>query len=299
MTVGTLVPADHDAPVSRGQSFARLGLVVAVLVAVAIWRWSVAVFVILLLISIFLHELGHFLAARRGGMKATEFFIGFGPRIWSTRRGETEFGIKPILLGAYVKVPGMHNLEEVDPADEPRTYRAQSYGRRARMVFAGPGMNLLVALLAFCVYFSVFTDRRGGDDAWPRIGTPGEGTAAETAGLRDGDLILSIDGEELETFSEFRAIVQSRPGADVVLTIERGGAEMRVPVVLGSRPGPVVDGVAGPPQGFLGIAPESAIDRTIPEGIHQGFIEFGTQAKDTIVGIGRIFSPSGLADLFQ
>lgn len=299
MTVGTLVPADHDAPVSRSQSLLRLALVVAVLATVAVWRWSVAVFVILLLVSIFLHELGHFIAAKHGGMKATEFFLGFGPRIWSIRRGETEFGIKPVLLGAYVKVPGMNNLEEVDPADEPRTYRAQSYARRALMVFAGPGMNLLVALLAFCVYFSAFTDRRVGEDAWPRIGAPGAGTAAQTAGLREGDLILAIDGEELASFAEFREVVQAQPGARVVLTIGRGGEEQTVPVVLGSRPGPAVDGVEGAPQGFLGVAPESAVDRSVPEGVQQGFIEFGTQVKDTVIGIGRIFSPSGLADLFQ
>lgn len=299
MTVGTLVPADQEQPVSRAQSLARLALVIAVLAAVAVWRWSVAVFVVLLLISIFLHELGHFLAARKGGMKATEFFLGFGPRIWSTRRGETEFGIKPILLGAYVKVPGMNNLEEVDPADEPRTYRAQSYARRALMVFAGPGMNLLVALLAFAVYFSVFTDHRGGEDAWPRIGEPGAGTAAEDAGLREGDLILAIDGNQLDSFTEFRDVVQAQPGASIELTIERDGIEQSVPVVLGSRPGPIVDGVQGPAQGFLGIAPESAIDRTVPQGIHQGFIEFGTQVKDTVVGIAKIFSPSGLHDLFQ
>src|SRR5512134_2827584 len=115
MTVGTIVPADHTegAPVSRGASLTRLGLVLAALGALALWRWSVALFVIFLLISIFLHELGHYLAARRGGMKVTEFFLGFGPNIWSFRRGETEYGLKPILLGAYVKVPGMHNLEEV------------------------------------------------------------------------------------------------------------------------------------------------------------------------------------------
>ena len=301
MTVGTIVPADHaeGAPVSRGASLTRLGLVLAALGALALWRWSVALFVIFLLISIFLHELGHYLAARRGGMKVTEFFLGFGPNIWSFRRGETEYGLKPILLGAYVKVPGMHNLEEVDPADEARTYRAQTYGRRFGMVFAGPGMNLLVALLAFCVYFASFTDQRGGEAAWPRIGEPGIGTAADDAGLQEGDLILAIDGQSTSTFESFRESVIGRPGADVVLTVERDGATLEVEAELGSRAGPIVDGVQGPDQGFLGVAPQSSVDRSIPEGIHQGFIEFGSQVKATVIGIGQIFSPAGLTDLFQ
>lgn len=69
---------------------------------------------------VFAHELGHFVTARLTGMKATEFFLGFGPRLFSFRRGETEFGIKPIIAGAYVKVVGMTNLEEIPPEDEPR-----------------------------------------------------------------------------------------------------------------------------------------------------------------------------------
>ncbi|MGD9705030.1 MAG: RIP metalloprotease, partial [Acidimicrobiia bacterium] len=301
MTVGTIIPADHHdaAPVSRGASLTRLGLVLAALAAVALWRWSVALFIVLLLVSIFLHELGHYLGARWGGMKATEFFLGFGPRIWSVRRGETEYGLKPILLGAYVKVPGMHNLEEVDPADEPRTYRAQPYGRRARMVFAGPGMNLLVALLAFCLYFATFTDQRGGEAAWPRIGEPSSGSAADLAGLQEGDRILGIDGQPATTFESFREIVVGLPGAAVVLRVERNGSEIDVPATLGSRQGPIIEGVQQPDEGFLGIAPESSVDRTIPEGIQQGFTEFGVQVKDTVVGIGRIFSPAGLTDLFQ
>ena len=301
MTVGTIVPAERDhAPVSRNASLARLGLVLAVLAAVAVWRWSVALFIVLLLVSVFLHELGHYLGARRGGMKVTEFFLGFGPRIWSVRRGETEYGIKPILLGAYVKVPGMHNLEDVDPADEARTYRAQSYGRRAFMVFAGPGANLLVALLAFCTYFAFFTDQRVGEDAWPRIGTPGAGTAADTAGLQDGDLILAIDGQPIASFDDFRQEVSDRPNEQIVLTIERDGREIDVDATLGSRPGlPDESGLAGPPQGFLGVAPVSSVDRSIPAGIGEGFTEFGFQVKETVVGIARIFSPAGLSDLFQ
>ncbi|MBW3645134.1 MAG: site-2 protease family protein, partial [Actinobacteria bacterium] len=78
---------------------------------------------------IFMHELGHYLTAKAAGMKVTEFFIGFGPRLWSFRRGETEYGFKAIPAGAYVRIIGMSNLEEIDPAEEDRTYRQKSYWR--------------------------------------------------------------------------------------------------------------------------------------------------------------------------
>src|SRR2546421_10982618 len=83
--------------------------------------------VIAIVVMIMLHELGHFATAKWAGMKVTEYFLGFGPRLWSIRRGETEYGVKAIPAGGYVKIIGMTNLEEVDPADEPRTYRQKPF----------------------------------------------------------------------------------------------------------------------------------------------------------------------------
>ena len=98
---------------------------------VPVARGSLAIIVGIVLM-VMLHEAGHFIAARRSGMKATEFFVGFGPRLWSFRRGETEYGVKAIPAGGYVRIIGMSNLEEVDPADEPRTFRRGSYRNAPR-----------------------------------------------------------------------------------------------------------------------------------------------------------------------
>ena len=81
---------------------------------------------------IMLHEAGHYVMAKRSGMKVTEFFLGFGPRLWSFRKGETEYGVKAIPAGGYVRIIGMSNLEEVDPEDEPRTYRAATTAKQAQ-----------------------------------------------------------------------------------------------------------------------------------------------------------------------
>ncbi len=82
-------------------------------------------FVVLMLVSIMIHEWGHFASARKFGMKATDFFVGFGPTLWSTKRGETEYGVKAIPAGGYVKIVGMTEAEEVDPADEARAFYRQ------------------------------------------------------------------------------------------------------------------------------------------------------------------------------
>ena len=88
---------------------------------------------------IMLHELGHFLAAKRSGMKVTEFFVGFGPRLWSFTRGETEYGVKAVPLGGYCRIIGMTNLEEVAPEDEPRAYRNKGTGPKVARRGGRPG----------------------------------------------------------------------------------------------------------------------------------------------------------------
>ena len=104
---------------------AGLGILalLAWLAFVNIWMF---VFVVGILVSVFLHETGHFVTARLTGMKATQFFIGFGPRLWSFQRGETEYGVRALPLGAFVRIIGMNNLDEVPPEDEARTYRQQT-----------------------------------------------------------------------------------------------------------------------------------------------------------------------------
>ena len=111
------------------------------------------VFAVGILISVFLHEAGHFVTARMTGMKATQFFLGFGPRLWSFHRGETEYGVRALPLGAFVRIIGMNNMDEVPPADEARTYRQKSYPRRMLVISAGSLMHLLIAIvLLFGIY---------------------------------------------------------------------------------------------------------------------------------------------------
>src|ERR1035438_9376092 len=94
-----------------------------------------------------LHESGHFVMAKRFGMKCTRYFVGFGPTLWSTWRGETEYGIKALPLGGFVKIVGMTSLDEVDPEDEPRSFRRQPAWQRIVVLCAGSFMHFVLAFL--------------------------------------------------------------------------------------------------------------------------------------------------------
>jgi len=305
MTVGSIMAARPDAPerrYTRSQTFVRLSVVAIALLAAGIASWSILLFIGLFVVSIIAHEFGHFIVARKAGMKVTEFFIGFGPRIWSFRRGEVEYGLKAIPLGAYVKTPGMTNMEtDIPEADEPRTFRAASSPRRALMIFAGPAMNLLLALVGFCVTFAVY-DEPTVVSRFPVIevanleGDPS--SPASKAGLQTGDVLQSIDGVAIDpngSYDQVGNIVRERPNKEVPIVVERGGETLTLMATLGTR-----EGCSS--QGYLGVRPsasEALIQRSPVEGVGEGVKFFGTAAADTVTGIAKVFGPSGVGRIFR
>ena len=116
---------------------------------------GVVIFVVALLVSVMLHEAGHFLTAKKFHMQVTQFFVGFGQTLWSFRRGETEYGIKALPFGGFVKITGMTAMEEVDPANEPRSFRNQPGWQRGIVLAAGSAMNFLLAVVAFSLVYIV------------------------------------------------------------------------------------------------------------------------------------------------
>jgi RIP metalloprotease RseP len=206
-------------------------LLLAGLVAVGVLAGPWALVVIgAILFSVFLHELGHFLAAKQAGMKVTEYFLGFGPRIFSFRRGETEYGVKAIPAGAYVRIVGMSGLEDVDQADEGRTYREKGYWKRLRVVLAGPAMNFLIAFVLILMVFVFYGEQR--PDRWT-VNTVSSDSAAADAGLQTGDRIVSISGEPAGDFKNMGDIVRRRAGEPVDIVVERGGQTITLLTTLG------------------------------------------------------------------
>jgi RIP metalloprotease RseP len=206
--------------------------VVAVALVGYLTGWGVLAMIGAIVVSIFLHELGHFLVAKRAGMKVTEFFIGFGPRIWSFRRGETEYGLKVLPAGAYVRIIGMSNLEEVDPADEDRTYRAMSYPRRLATVLAGPFANFAIALVLIFVVFVGFGEQSSG--AWVVKGVL-EGSAAWQAGIREGDTVVSVNGSPVRDWDSLGPALASTLGQPTEVIVERDGEQLTLEAVPGWR----------------------------------------------------------------
>lgn len=169
---------------------------------------------IALLITIMLHEAGHFIAAKWSKMKATEFFVGFGPRIWSFKKGETEYGIKALPLGGYVKIIGMSNVEEVEEEDEHRTFRKGKSTRKLIVILAGITINLLLAFLLFFMFYAVHGVAV--PNATPKIDTISPSSGASQAKIQQGDIIKEIDGVKIKTFEDIREQVLSHKVGETI-----------------------------------------------------------------------------------
>ncbi|HEX7222312.1 MAG TPA: site-2 protease family protein [Candidatus Limnocylindrales bacterium] len=271
-----------------------MGVIVALLVALALWSVWAFVFVVLLLGCIFLHELGHFATARWTGMKATQFFLFMGPKLWSFRRGETEYGVRAYPVGAFVRIIGMNNLDDVDPADEHRAYRTKSYPRRMLVICAGSIMHMIIAVaLLFGVYATKGTLEPSGTVA---ISEVVEGGPAAEAGVRPDDRVLSIDGVEVSTADEFVSQIQSKRPQDVVsLLVERDGVEQVIDVGLGSNPnqgeafGKAYIGTrSGELNEWQGMSVASAATSSVTD--------LAVAAKASIEGVVKVLNPVNIVE---
>ena len=224
----------------------RLVLLGAAVVALGVFAGKGWLFIVgALTLMIFLHELGHFLTAKWTGMKVTEFFLGFGPKLWSFRRGETEYGIKLIPVLAYVRIIGMNNLDEVAAEDEPRTYRQQSFPRRMLVITAGSMMHFLQAFVLFLVVFTIVGVPRDSvlaDDVHApplpiRVTGLIHGGAADKAGVRPGDQIVRIGGKAIKMVDDVGPLIQPHAGQLVTVVVARDGHDLSIPVTLGHADG--------------------------------------------------------------
>jgi membrane-associated protease RseP (regulator of RpoE activity) len=263
-----------------------------------------AVLVILaVLLMIVFHELGHFVAAKGTGMKVTEFFVGFGPRLWSVIKGETEYGVKALPLGGYCKIPGMTNLEEIDPADEPRTYRQQRFWKRLLVATAGSITHFILAFLLLWGGLTFGAIIPLGAEPLPKVGDlsdfgTSEPTPAQRAGFREGDEILAVDGRPIEKWDDVRTYTQQRAGQEIEFTIERDGRRQTINATPQDGRQIVVDGrpVAdpeGPAIGLVGIIPGYE-EYNVLSAIPAAGAEVGTITGQTVKALGDLFTPSGV-----
>jgi membrane-associated protease RseP (regulator of RpoE activity) len=197
----------------------------------------VAFLALILLVVIPIHELGHFLVARRFGFKVQEYFVGFGPRLWSRRRGELEYGVKGIPAGGYVKIAGMNPYEPVAPEDLPRAYGSKPIWQRALVILAGPCSHFLMGAVLFLALFAVYgdpgTDLVIVEEVAPTLG--GERSPAAEAGLREGDVVVRVGDEERPTPMSLGPYVtrfaREHPGEPLRYVVERDGRRISFSIV--------------------------------------------------------------------
>jgi membrane-associated protease RseP (regulator of RpoE activity) len=252
---------------------------------------EVAFFAALILV-ILVHEAAHFGVAKAFHIKVTEFFVGFGPRLWSTRRGETEYGVKAIPAGGYVKIAGMSPYEVITPEDLPRTYGAKPAWQRALVIVAGPLTHLALAYLCFGIWLGLVGEPVSASPLVAAVASTldnGVRSPAAEAGIRAGDRIVRVDSINDPTDTQLVAYTRRHVDEPITLTVERDGRELTFTVT------PVLSTVGDQKVGRVGVELTSARERAgLVGSVTGGARLVGAAVSETIRGIGMIFGPEGL-----
>jgi len=263
-------------------------------------------FLFVLVIVIFVHELGHFLVGRWCGIKVTTFSIGFGPEILGfTDRQGTRWRLAAIPLGGYVKffgdsngasMPDGETMDTMSEADKAVSFHHQVVWKRALTVVAGPAANFLLAIVVFAVIGFSF----GRQVIVPRVDAVVAGGAAERAGIKAGDVVLSIDGRPIDSFSEMQRIVSTSPGQPLQVIVDRAGREMEVGVIPELK---VISTPFGKQRlGMLGVqgSRDPADMKTLPigpgEAVRYAFNETWFIVERTGAYVGGLFAGTESTD---
>ena len=297
---------------------------------------GLAVFAVGVLGSIALHEVGHLVPAKRFGVRVTQYMVGFGPTMWSRMRGETEYGVKAIPFGGYIRMVGMFpphrnregelvlaasstgpfqsmvedarrtSVEEIRAGEEHRAFYQLSVPKKLVVMLGGPTMNLFLAALLYtvalvvlgvptltttvdtvapCVPSNVEADCAGSDPQSP----------AAAAGVESGDVVVAVDGVAYDDWLDLVEVVRAQAGEDVVLTVERDGKTLDLPLTVGSTEVPDPD---DPTQmvtaGFIGLSPTVEQQQSSITAVPERMWEFVSRSAQAIVSI-----PSKMVGVWQ
>jgi membrane-associated protease RseP (regulator of RpoE activity) len=260
---------------------------------------GILLFVVGIFTMILVHELGHFLTAKRFGIRVDEFFLGFGPRLWSFRRGETEYGVKLLPLGGYVRIAGMNPFEDLSGKDRTRLFVTKPRWQRAIVLVAGALTHFILAFVLLVLFFVLIgLPRFGGPqvaEVEPRLN--GEPSPAAAAGLRPGDVFVAVDGQRLRSYEGFLDYVDSHVGQEIALTVERDGERVTL------RSTPVLDQVEGETIGRLGVILRREYLGQDRSGPIESVGDAGTTVGRMFVGsfqvMGQVFGPEGLSRVWE
>jgi membrane-associated protease RseP (regulator of RpoE activity) len=299
-------PAAQPSPDAESASANNPKQVIQLLVAVALITGVFIVlglgylllFIAILFAIVMLHEFGHFITAKRAGMKVTEYFVGFGPRLWSVRKGETEYGVKAIPAGGYVKIIGFTSTEEVPEEDEARAYRQQPFHQRIIVACAGSAMHILIALILALILVVGFGQTTNNYKVSYLEHWQGRTTPAALAGLKAGDTIVSIDGKTFSSPTSMTTIVQHSIGKPLQLGVERDGQLVHLTATPANGKGVTIQGEKLANRGYLGISIVSATKPVSALGAPAAALSMvGHISSETVTGVGQLFSFHGLSSI--
>jgi membrane-associated protease RseP (regulator of RpoE activity) len=256
---------------------------------------GILIFAAGILLMILVHELGHFITAKRFGIKVEEFFVGFGPRLWSVRRGETEYGVKAFPLGGYVRIAGMNPFQEPAPEDRGRLFGDKPAWQRAVVLVSGALTHFILAFLLLLSFFWIVGVPVFGGAQVVQVADEIEGrpSPASEAGLRAGDRFVRVDGRPVRDYQAFLAYIDEHAGRPVRLVVERDGRLVR----LEATPTSVRDDREL--VGRLGIIVTQAVvgqDRFGPaEGLSASARTMGQLVVGSFRAMGQVFGPEGIS----
>ncbi|MEW5741083.1 MAG: RIP metalloprotease RseP [Myxococcota bacterium] len=229
---------------------------------------NIIFFAIFIGVLVTVHELGHFLAAKWANVKVLKFSVGFGPKLFGFRRGETEYQIAAIPLGGFVRMAGEIPGDDVPEEDVKRSFLSAPWWKRAIIVVAGPAFNLIFPIIA---YFFVFV----GDHQVlsPRVGWVEPDYPAARAGIQPGDVIVKVDGARIRAFEEIRSALDGVWEREVAVTVKRGEQEL-----------------------VLRITPMKHEESTPLEKVKRGLLGVSPIARPAIIGVpkGSVAETAGL-----
>jgi len=232
---------------------------------------SILIFVSILSLLIIVHEFGHFIAARRNGVRVEQFSLGFGPQIFKKKKGDTEYSLSLIPLGGFVKMAGDSQAEYTGKPDE---YFSKPCGKRFQIIFFGPFLNYILGFLFFWLILFI-----GYPSLTTKVGTLIDGYGAKDAGLAVADKIISVDGVKVNLWEDLQRQIQKRKSkGKVTLEVLRDNKELTFSVLIKDK---VFDNQLGEKRalGIIGISP---FDEIIE--VKHGFFE------SAYLGIGKTFN---------
>ena len=255
-------------------------------------------FVVAILVSIGLHEFGHFITAKKFGIKVEQFFIGFGPRLWSVRKGETEYGVKALPFGGYVRIAGMNPFEEIAPEDQDRVFKAKKPWQRAIVLSAGSFTHFLVGLLiivgVLMAYGEPATSTKIGDVQKTFEGKP---SPAAAAGFQKNDVLVQVNGQAIHHWEDATQVLQSSGGKVVTIVVRRDGNLVTLhPQLADHNP----NFPTGNHNGYLGIGSAIVTHHYGPiSAISTAGTDVGQGMWLSIQALGKLFAPSSIHRLLQ